>query len=107
MRFAALVLAAVVLAAAPAMAQTDPTPPPPAAGAAETGAAATDPAQPAAEAEQPAEEEQICRTVQRSESRLRNRRQRICGTRTQWEMMQEQAARDVQRVGSVNAAPRN
>lgn len=107
MRFAALILAVVVLAAAPAMAQTDPTTPPPPAAAAEAGAGATDPAQPATEAEQPAEEEQICRTVQRAESRLRTRRERICGTRSQWEQMQDQTAREVNRVGSVNAAPRN
>lgn len=102
MRFAALVLAAAVLAAAPALAQTDPTtPPPPPASAADNNAGAAGPTQPAAEAEQPAEEEQICRTVQRAESRLRNRRERICGTRSQWEAMQDQNAREVNRVGSV------
>ncbi|MGH6951703.1 MAG: hypothetical protein ACREH4_12575, partial [Vitreimonas sp.] len=70
-------------------------------GTPEAGAGAAEPAQPAAEAQRPTEEEQICRTVQRTESRLRNRRERICGTRAQWEQMQEQAARDVNRAGSV------
>jgi hypothetical protein len=107
MRLAALVLAAAVVAAAPALAQTDPTAPPPPAPAASTeaGAEGTPPA--GDQAEQPAEEEQICRTVQRTESRLRNRRERICGTRAQWEQMQEQNARDLNRRGSVQNVPRN
>ena len=107
MRLAALVLATAVLAAAPALAQTDPTAPPPPAPVASTeaGAEGTPPA--ADQAEQPAEEEQICRTVQRTESRLRNRRERICGTRAQWEQMQEQNARDLNRRGSVQNVPRN
>jgi hypothetical protein len=108
MRIAALVLTAAVLAATPVWAQTDPTLPAPAPPAStEAATTATEPTA-SEQAEQPAqEEEQICRTVQRTESRLRNRRERICGTRSQWEMMQEQTARDVNRVGSVFNAPRN
>lgn len=107
MRFAALVLAAAVLVAAPAWAQTDPTAPAPEASAdAGTGAGASASAPPAEQAQQPAqEEEQICRTVQRAESRLRNRRERICGTRSQWEQMQDQTAREVNRSGSVQNMP--
>lgn len=46
----------------------------------------------------------ICRTVRRSESRLRTRGERICGTRDQWEQMQDQTARDMNRIGSVQGA---
>lgn len=57
----------------------------------------------------PAEEagQVICRTVQRTESRLRSSRERVCGTRDQWEHMQEEAARQTQSTdrGNAPAAP--
>lgn len=45
----------------------------------------------------------ICRTVRRSESRLRSRSERICGTRDQWEVMQDDAARNTRRAGSIQS----
>jgi len=101
MRMTALVLAAALLAATPAIAQTEPTTPPAetAQEAPETPAATAEAAPTTAEA--PAEEELICRTVQRTESRLRSRRERVCGTRAQWETMQNEAARGVRAAGSV------
>lgn len=94
-RFA--VVLAFSLAAGPAFAQTDPevgsaspqsaeqSPPPDTASNSENSGA------PAEDAGQV-----ICRTVERAESRLRSRRERICGTRDQWEhMQQDEAARRV------------
>jgi hypothetical protein len=45
--------------------------------------------------------EVICRVVQESGSRLARRRQRICGTRTMWEQVEDENARNVRRSGSV------
>lgn len=45
--------------------------------------------------------EVICRVVQSSGSRLSRSRQRICGTRTMWEQMEDENARNVRRTGSV------
>lgn len=39
--------------------------------------------------------EVICRVVQESGTRLARRRQRICGTRTMWESMQDQNHHDL------------
>jgi len=101
MRFAVLVLSAA-LVAAPAFAQTEPSPIPPSPTAAETTEAPPTAAQ-GETGENVAEgndgSEQICRTVQRTESRLRNRRERICATRAQWEQMSRDAQNDAQRAG--------
>ena len=105
MRFAVMVLAAAVMAASPAMAQTDPTAPPATTETTEQGADNT--AATGETAEQNSDQEQICRTVQRTESRLRSRRERICATRAQWETMQEQNARDLRNVGSVQNSGNN
>jgi hypothetical protein len=99
MRVTALVLAAALLAATPAFAQTEPVAPPPSDPASTSTA---EPAPPAGAATAPdPDEEVICRTVQRTESRLRSRRERICGTRSQWEMMQDENAREMNRVGQT------
>ncbi|MGE0741546.1 MAG: hypothetical protein AB7O98_09405 [Hyphomonadaceae bacterium] len=100
MRLTVMVLAAALLAAAPAFAQTEPVAPPEA--TAQDGAAPVETAQAdqAAATEDP-DDQMVCRTVQRSESRLRTRRERICATRTQWEVMQDQTAQDVRNVGTV------
>lgn len=45
--------------------------------------------------------EVVCRVIQESGSRLARRRQRVCGTRTMWEQMEDQNARDVRSLGSV------
>lgn len=45
--------------------------------------------------------EVICRVVQESGSRLARRRQRVCGTRTMWEQMEDENARTVRRSGSI------
>jgi hypothetical protein len=45
--------------------------------------------------------EVICRVVQSVETRLARSRQRVCGTRTMWEQMEDQNARDVRRAGTV------
>ena len=45
--------------------------------------------------------EVICRVVQSTESRLARRRSRVCGTRTQWEQVEDQSAREVRGLGSV------
>ncbi|WP_325061057.1 hypothetical protein [Vitreimonas sp.] len=49
--------------------------------------------------------EEICRVVQRTESRLRSRRERLCMTRAQWEQMERDAARTARGTG-VNSRPR-
>jgi hypothetical protein len=105
MRLAAFVLAASILAATPALAQTDPVAPsPPAPAVSESEAAGQAPAQSADQAAQPPQEERrICRTVQRTESRLRGRRERICGTQAEWDAMQDQTAQDARRIGTVQS----
>jgi hypothetical protein len=103
MRLSVLVLAAAMLTAAPAFAQTDPAAPPPAPEVTTTEPATTEPAatepttEPAAEAPaaQPA---RVCRTIQRTESRLRSRRERICHTQAQWDQMAQEAANLVNRT---------
>lgn len=100
MRISVLVLAAAMLTAAPAFAQTDP--------AATTTPAATEPAAPSAETAptteptpeattQNSEPERVCRTVQRTESRLRTRRERICHTQAEWDQMSREAAELINR----------
>lgn len=108
MRISALVLAAAMLAATPAFAQTDPAPATPtteAPAAPEPAAQETAPATESAQvAEANEEPQQICRTVQRTESRLRQRRERVCGTRAMWDQMEDQNARGVRSIGSVQGA---
>lgn len=105
MRINALVLAAALMAAAPAFAQTDPAPPspvvtegePPAqAPTTEAAPAETTPATTASEAPR-----RICRTVQRTESRLRTRRERICGTQEEWDRISDESADTTRNVGRV------
>jgi len=107
MRVAALIFAAGLMLAAPALAQTDPSPPPPASSetTTETGAAET-PEATTEQASASSEQEEICRTVQRTESRLRARRERICGTRAEWEQMERDAA-DVVRGNGVQGRAGN
>jgi hypothetical protein len=45
--------------------------------------------------------EVICRVVQSVESRLARSRNRICGTRTMWEQMEDENAREARRAGAV------
>lgn len=91
MRIAVLVFAAAVMASAPVLAQTTPTiPPTPTAG--ETTSAPPSESDTQALAAGNDGGEQICRTVQRTESRLRSRRERICMTRSQWEQQERDAA---------------
>lgn len=92
MRISVLVFAAAMLTAAPAFAQTDPAATPtepavtaPAATTTET-APTTEPTTETAATENAAPE-RICRTVQRTESRLRSRRERICHTQAEWDQM--------------------
>jgi hypothetical protein len=49
----------------------------------------------AAEAEAPAvaADEQVCRTIERSESRLRSRRERVCRTQAEWDALQRRNGR--------------
>jgi hypothetical protein len=103
MRISALVLAAAMFAATPAFAQTDPAPSteaPAAQEPAETTAPSTEAEPVATTSERPA---QICRTIQRTESRLRTRRERICHTEAEWDQMQRDAANLVR--PAPNAAP--
>lgn len=108
MRVLVLALSAAMLLAAPALAQTDPVAPPAATEGDATSTPPTPQSAPQPETtEQSADQEVICRTVQRTESRLRSRRERICGTRAEWEIMQQQAQQDMQRRGSVPAPGNN
>lgn len=108
MRVLLFALSAALLAATPALAQTGPVAPPPAEDAATSGETPQPQSDPAPAAnEQNADQEVICRTVQRAESRLRSRRERICGTRAEWEIMQRQAQQDMQRRGSVQTGGDN
>lgn len=50
--------------------------------------------------------EVICRIVQETGSRLARRRQRVCGTRTMWEQVADDAA-DIARGNGVNVRPNN
>lgn len=98
MRISALVLAAAMFAAVPAFAQTDPAPAtetPAAQEPADATAPTTEPEPVATANERPA---QVCRTIQRTESRLRTRRERICHTQAEWDQMQRDAA-DLVRPG--------
>jgi hypothetical protein len=108
MRSISLAAALFVAAAGLAFAQVDPATQQPTAPATTEAPEATAPA-PATtetttqEAQQPehAGDRVICRTVASTESRLRRQRQRICGTRTQWEQMQDQNADQIRNTGSV------
>lgn len=102
MRISALVLAAAMFAAVPAFAQTDPAPTTEAAAQepADTTAPTTEAAPVATENERPA---QVCRTIQRTESRLRTRRERICHTEAEWDQLQRDAASLLR--PAPNAAP--
>ncbi|MGD9815990.1 MAG: hypothetical protein AB7Q23_09140 [Hyphomonadaceae bacterium] len=104
MRITSMVLAAAFLAAtsASSFAQTEQAP----AAVEQTDAA---PAEQAAPVEQtntaaPQEEELVCRTVRRTESRLRARTERTCMTQTQWDALADQTARDVRGMGQVQSA---
>lgn len=103
MRISALVLAAAVFAAVPAFAQTDPAPAtetPAAQEPADATAPSTEPEPVATSREEP---RQVCRTVQRAESRLRTRRERICHTEAEWDQIQRDAANLVR--PAANASP--
>jgi len=103
MRVAALALAAAVFVTTPASAQTDPNaaPVPVQTGSVVVGE------QPAQGARPDPDAEVICRVIEETGSRLARRRQRVCGTRSMWEHMEDQNAREVRQVGSVNATPAN
>lgn len=100
---------AMVLAPGLALAQTSPTGPPVplqegTAVVQPDGTLAAAPA-PSENAERPdPDKEVICRVVRSVESRLARSRQRICGTRTMWEQMEDQTAREVRGLGSVQTA---
>ena len=112
MRVFATVLAATMLLSAPvAFGQTDP-------GAAAPAPTTTAPAEPSTTAPATPDAESAtvngaqaadadhhvtCRTVQTVESRLRRSRQRICGTRQQWEQMQDQSGSAVRGTGQVQS----
>ncbi|MBN8608260.1 MAG: hypothetical protein J0L81_15180 [Caulobacterales bacterium] len=101
MRIAAALIVSAMFLTVPAFANETPAPETP---PVEEQAAAPTPEASAAPQEANAEDDAdrvICQTVRRSESRLRNRGERICGTRTQWEEMQDRTAREMNRVGSV------
>lgn len=102
MRISALVFAAALLAAAPAFAQTDPAPQGPAVTGGQEPQAETPAPDTAAAEEATAENDanrRICRTVQRTESRLRTRRERICGTQAEWDIMNREARDTAQSLG--------
>ena len=92
MRISVLLVAASMLIAAPAFAQIETAPPP---ASAEGGASAPEAPAPTQEptAEQApafteavAEPELVCRTLtERTESRLRSRRERVCKTQAEWD----------------------
>jgi hypothetical protein len=95
MRICVLVFAAAMLTAAPAFAQTDPATTTPTVEAVAQEPAATAPTTEApAETTQAAtqEPERVCRTFQRTESRLRTRRERVCHTQAEWDQMARDAA---------------
>jgi hypothetical protein len=102
MRISALVFAAALLTAAPVFAQTDPAPPAPAGGGAQEPQTQTTPPTETTAPETTAQNDQnrrICRTVQRTESRLRTRRERICGTQAEWDIMSREASDTVNGLG--------
>jgi hypothetical protein len=114
MRVFATVLAATMLLSAPvAFGQTDPNTTPTAPAASEpsspapTTTGSATPATPDATQGQPqatdADHQVTCHYVESTESRLRRRTQRVCGTRQQWESMQDQNARDMHRMGEVQS----
>lgn len=93
MRAAGLIVSMALMAAAPAaLAQTDGLEAPRPVEATEAAAAA--PAEVTAPAEEAATEEEatpaavsepVCRTIERSESRLRSRRERVCRSQAEWD----------------------
>jgi hypothetical protein len=100
MRAATLIIAAAVLAFSPmALAQTE-TPAAETAPAVEAVVAppADEPAAPVEGAAPAADEgastlvepQRVCHTIERSESRLRSRRERICRTQAEWDALQQQ-----------------
>ncbi|MBC7768741.1 MAG: hypothetical protein H7124_08130 [Phycisphaerales bacterium] len=93
MRIAALIFAAAVMATVPALAQTAPPLTPSPSAAETTSEPLTEGGMQGTSAE-PSNDgsEEICRVVQRTESRLRSRRERLCLTRSQWEQMERDAA---------------
>jgi hypothetical protein len=97
MRFTSLLLASAVLLTAPAFAQTDPNAPP---VPEQTGSVVVG-EQPEAGQRPDPDAEVICRVVEETGSRLARRRQRICGTRTMWEQMEDDNAREMRRQGQV------
>jgi len=103
MRLMVLAIAAVVLATTPALAQTDPQAPP---APVQEGSTVVGEQPQAGERPDP-DAEVICRVIEETGSRLARRRQRVCGTRSMWEHMEDQNARAVRRSGAVNTGPRN
>lgn len=106
MRSISLAAAIFVAAAGLALAQADqttsnpaPASPPAAEGTTTQPDATAQP--PATDQTQNADQRIICHTVASTESRLRRNRQRVCGTRAQWERMQEENARQMQHQGNV------
>ena len=103
MRIAAALIASAMFLTVPAFANETPAPevtPVEEPAAAPTSAPAAEQQEASAEGEA---DRVICRTVRRSESRLRTRGERICGTRAQWEEMQDRTAREMNRAGSIQS----
>jgi hypothetical protein len=99
---------AVVLMSSAAFAQTTPNGPPVPIqegtavvqedGTVQSGDQITDGSRPDPDAEV------ICRVIQETGSRLARRRQRVCGTRTMWEQLADQAADSVRGSGANTAS---
>jgi hypothetical protein len=106
MRIAALVFAAAMMAAAPALAQTAPPLTPTPSASETTSETPTSGEAPSAEPNNDGSE-QICRVIQRTESRLRSRRERLCMTRAQWEQMERDAAEIARGTGANTSPSRN
>jgi hypothetical protein len=101
MRVATLIAVAVLMAAPAALAQTEPAAAPetaqteaptpaqtPASEATITAPLAEEAPIEAPEAAAAAEPELVCRSAERSESRLRSRRERVCRTQAEWDALQ-------------------
>jgi hypothetical protein len=101
MRTAGLIVALALGTMAPvALAQTDTPAPPTQVEAVPSEATATAPAEDAAPAEEAAAEqtaaraqERVCHTIERSESRLRSRREQVCRTQAEWDAQQQGGSR--------------
>lgn len=100
MRISAVIFAAAFLLSEPAFAQTDPQEPP---VPLQTGSTVVGEQDEEASRPDP-DAEVICRVVQQADSRLSRRRQRVCGTRTMWEQLEDDSARNMRSRGSVQGA---